>query len=79
MLNPDAYQQLINASNATPCAERIQSFIDSYKTESRFIEESPSVANDIKDGVIESVKLPRFAREEILNAQREIAAVEAEK
>ena len=35
--------------------------------ESRFIEEPPSVAKDIRDVVVESVKLPRFSREEIFN------------
>ena len=69
-MNPDAHQSLLSSSNVSPCAERIQSFIESYKVESRYIEQPPSVANDIRDVVIESVKLPRFAKEEILNAQR---------
>jgi len=79
LLNPETHQQLLSPSNASPSAERVKTFIDNYKTEQRFIEEPPSVANEIRDGIVDSVKLPRFAREEILNNQRQITAIELEK
>ena len=67
LLDPEAYESLVASSNNSPCARRVECFIDSYRADPIFLEQAATTENQIRDNILTKVKLPQFAREEILN------------